>query len=240
MGKRTGVPSGKEKGPSNQTTIMAMIGVVVVGVCGFLFIASQLFRSNSLMGEFFPSPTSTRFPTITPAPTRTPVPNLTSTQQAWMAPAQSPSLASAEEAKTALDSGVNDLEAYAYVVPDTPAINQPGDVYIYEIQLSESTPLLWNYGWCTTTQEILEENFSHIGLEFTINGTSVSSAGFFVNNYERSDGAPCREYTALVDEWPIGQHILESRIMFTQDINDGWDVYPAGTHTFRYFVTVGQ
>ena len=242
MGKRAGIPTGKENSSNNQTTIMALTGMVVVGICGFIFVASQLFRSNasSLMGEFFPSPTPTRHPTSTPAPTRTPIPDLTATQQAWIEPAESPSLASAEEAKTALDSGANDLETYAIVVPDTPEINQPGDVYIYQIQLSESTSLLWNYGWCTTTQEILEENFSHIDLDFTINGTSASSGSFFVNNYERSDGAPCREYVALVEDWPIGQHILESRITFTQDINDGWDIYPAGTHIFKYFVNTGQ
>lgn len=61
-----------------------------------------------------------------------------------------------------------------------------------------------------------------------------------MNDYERSDGAPCREYVALVDNWPIGQHIIESRITFTQDINDGWDIYPAGTHIFKYFVNAGQ
>lgn len=135
---------------------------------------------------------------------------------------------------------MNYLEANAYVVPDTPAINQPGDVYIYEIKLSESMPLLWNYGWCTTTQEILEQNFSYINLEFTVNEIPVSSGSFFVNEYERSDGAPCREYVTLVEDWPVGQHILESRITFTQDIDDGWDTYPMGTHIFKYFVTVGQ
>jgi hypothetical protein len=242
VGGKNVAPRGRGITANNQTTIIAMSGVVVMGLCGLFYIVSQLFHpvSSSLIAEYFPSPTPTRVPTSTPASTRTPPTNLTATQQAWGKPAESPSLASAAEAGTALDSGVNHLEGYAYVVPDTPAINQPGDVYSYEIQLTESTPLVWSYGWCTTTQAILEENFSHINLEFTINGTAVSSGSFAVTEYERSDGGRCREHAALVNDWPPGQHIIESRITFTQDINDGWDIYPAGTHIFKYLVTVGQ
>lgn len=233
----------QEINPTSQTTIMAMTGVVVVGVCALFFIASQWLVPNasSLIGEFFSSPTPTRVPTSTPAPTRTPLPNLTATQQAWVKPAQSPSLGSAEEARSAADAGVNTLEAFSFVSPDTPEINQPNDVYVYEIQLSESTPLLWNYSWCTTTQAILEENFSHIRLEFLINGSTVSTGSIVVTEYERSsDGGKCRENTALIVDWPAGTHQLESRITFTQAIDDGWDVYPAGTHIYKYIVTVNQ
>lgn len=240
MGGKNATSRGREITANNQTTIIAMSGVVVVGLCGLLFIVSQLFRpvSSSLIAEYFPSPTPTAIPTETPAPTRTPPPNLTATQQAWTKPTQSPSLGSVEEARAAVDAGANTLESFAYIYPDTPEINQPGDVYVYDIQLTESTPLVWSYGWCTTTQAILEENFSHIRLEFTINGNPASTGSFAVSEYERSDGGRCREYAALVNDWPSGQHILESRVTFTQNINDGWDVYPTGTHAFRYLVAV--
>ena len=119
-----------------------------------------------------------------------------------------------------------------------PDINQPGDIYIFEIQLTKSEPLVWSYGWCTTTQEILEENFAHIQLEFTLNETMVPLGNFTIVESQREDGSPCREYAALVNEWTEGQHQLESRITFTQDIDDGWNVYPAGTHTFKYIVTI--
>lgn len=217
-----------------------MSGVVVVGLCGLVFIVSQLFRpvSSSLIAEYFPSPTPTAISTETPASTRTPVPNLTATQQAWVRPAQSPSLGSVEEARAAADAGTNTLESFAYIYPDTPEINQPGDVYVYEIQLTESTPLVWLYGWCTTTQTVLEENFSQIRLEFTINGSPASPGSFAVSEYERSDGGKCREHTALIVDWPAGTHQLETRITFTQALNDGWDLYPAGTHTYKYVVVV--
>ena len=240
MGGKNVTPRGREITANNQTTIIAMSGVVVVGICALFFMAVQWLGPNadSLIARAFPSPTPTHLPSSTPAPTRTPVPNLTATQQAWVKPAQSPSLGSAEEAKSAVDAGTNTLESFAYVYPDTPEINQPGDVYIYEIQLTESTPLVWSYGWCTTTQEILVENFSHIDLDFTVNGTTASSGSFVVNEYERSDGGRCREHAALIVDWPVGTHQLETRITFTQALNDGWDIYPAGTHTYKYIVTI--
>lgn len=240
MGGKNTAARGREIGASNQTTIIAMSGVVVVGLCGLVFIVSQLFRplSSSLIAEYFPSPTLTAIPTETPAPTRTPPPNLTATQQAWARPAQSPSLGSVEEARAAADAGVDTLESFAYLYPNTPQINQPGDVYVYEIQLTESAPLVWSYGWCTTTQAVLEENFSQIRLEFILNGSPAASGSFAVTDYERSDGGRCREHSALIVDWPAGTHQIESRITFLQAIDDGWDIYPAGTHTYKYVVTL--
>ncbi|MCK7580549.1 MAG: hypothetical protein MZV65_36170 [Chromatiales bacterium] len=76
-------------------------------------------------------------------------------------------------------------------------------------------------------------------LEFTVNGTPrILTGSFFVNDYERSDGGKCREHAALIVDWPAGTHQFETRITFTQALDDGWDIYPAGTHTYKYIVTV--
>lgn len=225
---------------SHRSSTYAMFGIVAVGLCALLFLAYQWLQpvGYSLIAQYFPSPTPSRQPTGTPAPTRTPLPNLTATQQAWVKPAQLPSLGSAEEAREAVDIGVFYLEAFSTVFPDLPEINQPGDVYLYEIQLFDTMPLVWSYAWCTTTQEILEENFTHIQLEFIVNETPVPPDQFAVIDYQRSDDAPCREYAVLVKEWTPGQHQLESRVTFTQSIHDGWDLYPGGTHIYKYIVTV--
>lgn len=217
-----------------------MTGVVVVGVCALLFLGNYWLRPalESALSRNFSTETPLPLPSNTLAPTRTPVPNLTATRQAWVRPAQSPSLGSAEEARASANAGSNTLESFAYIYPEIPEINQPGDVYVYEIQLTESAPLIWSYTWCTTTQAILEENFSHIQIAFISNGSPTSSGSFAVSEYERSDGSPCREHAALVVEWPAGTHQLETRVTFTQAINDGWNLYPAGTHTFKYMVTV--
>ena len=130
------------------------------------------------------------------------------------------------------------LENIASAIPDMPEVNQPGDVYIYEIQLDKPEPLLWSYGWCTTTQTILKENFTHIQIEFNINAEPVSTDHFLIQDENRDDGSPCRNYTATINEWPKGQHQLEVRVTFTQPTDDGWNLYPEGTHIFKYIVTV--
>ena len=227
-------------GSNRQVMIFAMAGIVLTGVCALLFLAYQWIQSgdSSLIAQYFPSPTPTRVPTSTAVPTRTPVPDLTATQAAWVKPAQSPTMASASDAQSAYDAGGSYLEAYAWTFPDTPDVNQPGDVYTYEVQLTESVPLLWSYGWCTTTEAILEDNYRYIQLEFVLNETVIPLSNFIAVDYARDDGSPCREYVGLVETWTTGQHQLETRITFTQDIHDGWDLYSAGTHVFKYLVTV--
>ena len=239
MNDQTNLNPIEENDPQKRTVILTMVGVVGIGICALFLIAFLWFRPDetSLFAKYFPSPTPTVRPTSTRAPTRTPAPNLTATQLAWVRPIQPPALGSAEEAKTALDSNVSYLEDLSSVFPDTPEINQPGDVYIFEINLEKSEPLLWSYGWCTTTQEILEENFTHIHLVFTINETPAPISQFVVTESPREDGSPCRTYSALITRWTQGQHHIETRVTFTQAIDDGWNIYPAGTHTFKYIVT---
>lgn len=90
------------------------------------------------------------------------------------------------------------------------------------------SPSIWSYGWCTTTLEILEDNFAHIQIEFTVNESPVPSANIAVIETSREDGSPCREFVALAETWTPGQHHLEIRVAFTQDIHDGWDLSPPG------------
>ena len=227
----------------NKTTIAIMIGVVIIGACALVFLAFTWFRpdAGSLIAEYFPSPAPTRGPTATLAPTRTPAPDRTATQQAWVKPAELPSLGNAEDARSTLDEDFFFyLEVLASAFPETPEINQPGDVYVYEIQLEETVPLVWSYGWCTTTQSILEDNFSYIQLDFVLNEASIPSNVLATRDYQRDDGSACREVAALIQAWPPGTHHLETRVTFTQAIHDGWNLYPAGTHTYKYIVTLNQ
>ena len=176
MNDDTNLPPIESPESSRRTIILAMIGVVIFGICALFALAFYWFQpnENTLFAKYFPSPTATRAPTRTPPPTRTPAPNLTATQLAWIKPRQSPALGSTAEVKKALDANLSYLEEFASVIPDMPDVNQPGDVYIFEIQLDRSQPALWSYGWCATTQEILEENFTHLQLDFMINEESAS------------------------------------------------------------------
>ena len=240
MNGDTNLPPIENPDASRRTLILAMAGIIIVGFCLVFTLAFYWFQpnGNSLMAKYFPSPTSTRRPTSTPAPTKTRAPNLTATQLAWTKPSQSPTLGSTEDAQKGIDAGMGYLEGSASVIPDLPDVNQPGDVYIYEIQLDQPEPLLWSYGWCTTTQTILKENFTHMQVAFILNTEPVSTDHFLIQDENRDDGSPCRNYTATINEWPKGQHQLEVRVTFTKPTDDGWNLYPEGTHIFKYIVTV--
>jgi hypothetical protein len=226
--------------PNRRTLILSLIGLVAIGACALLYLAFLWNQSDgdSFFTEAFPSSTATRRPTLTPEPSLTSIPFPTATRGAWVKPAIPPTLASPEQASAAYLNGDAFLEVYASVYPELPDINQAGDVYAYELQLMESVPLVWLYGWCTTTQAILEENFRSIQLEFTLNETVVPLDTFAIVEITREDGSPCRDYVALIESWPAGEHRLESRINFTQPINDGWNLYPAGIHIYQYSVIV--
>jgi hypothetical protein len=229
-----------ETDANKRTMILSMIGIIIIGICALFTLAFFWFQPNqsSLLEKYFPSPTATRRSANTPAPTQIPIPNLTATQQAWTIPSQSPTFGTAEEAQTALDAGMNYLEDLASEIPDTPDINQPGDVYIYNIQLDQSEPVLWSYGWCTTTQDILAANLKQMQIDFIVNDKLAPLDSFLIQDTTRDDGSPCHEYNATIKAWPQGQHQLEVRVTFIKPTNDGWNLYPAGTHTFKYIVTV--
>ena len=229
-----------EVDPNRRILIFGMIGVIVVGICALFFLAFSWLQpnQNSLLSKYFASPTPTRLPSSTPAPTNVAPIQMTATPHAWIKPAESPSLDNVEAARSAVDAGESYLETVASVTPYMPDVNQPGDIYTFEIELIESMPLVWSYGWCTTTKDILEENFTHIQLKFLLNDTPVPLESFAIIDSQSNDGSPCREYAALVKAWPAGEHHFESQVTFTQDINDGWNDFPAGTHSFSYIVTV--
>ena len=225
---------------SRHTILLAVTGIIIAGLCVLFMLASYWFQpnGNSLIAKYFPSPTITRRPTSTSAPTQTSAPNLTATQLAWVKPDQSPTLGTIADAQKGIDAGMSYLEDVASVTPDTPEVNQPGDVYIYEIQLDQSEPLMWSYGWCTTTQAVLKENLTHIRVEFIINEEAASNDQVLIRETTRDDGSPCHNYTATINQWPKGQHQLEVRITFTIPTDDGWNLYPQGTYEFKYLVTV--
>lgn len=237
--ERTDIEEGDRQ---SRSLTMAMIGVVVLGACALVVMAFLWLRPGQfpLLADIFASPTATRRPTRTPEPNQTPRPDLTATQLAWVKPAESPSLAEAEEANAAFNSGAVYLETFATTKPEIPEVVQPGDMFFYDVQLpgSNEFPVVWSYGWCASLEQILADNFNDIQLDFIMNESPVPLDNFVVVNTVNNDGSACREHAALVTNWPTGQHHLETRVTFTQDVHDGWNLYPAGTHIIKYIVTV--
>lgn len=222
---------------SNRRTIIFLLsGAIISGIC--LILAGIFFWQGLNQNNIFERALST--PTSKPETVNSPTPEEIPTQ---IIPTLLPSgalleFANADEAKQAIDTGTDYLESYAVEFPELPNINQPGDVYTYNILLLQPAPLIWSYGWCTTTDEILEGNINHILLEFIADDVKVSQANIAVFDDLGVDSSPCRNYVVLIEGWSEGDHTLQTRVTFTQDIDDGWNLYPAGTHTFEYIVPI--
>jgi len=186
--------------------------------------------------ELFPRAPGAPAPTLPPR-TPLPTPNFPATHEAWAKPEKSPTLASAEEAKRAVES-----KSARYLAGPEPYIFKdikPGDTYVYRIvSIDQPQPLIWQEKWCATTAEILDENFAHLEVEFFLNGAPVSSKFLSVYDDQPFEGIFCRDFAALVTDWPPGAHLLISTFTFLKPINNGWEPFPTGMLSFRYFVNV--
>jgi C-terminal processing protease CtpA/Prc len=147
-----------------------------------------------------------------------------------------PTMASKSDAATALSSNVPYLEQKAseqYQPSDTA---KPGKLS-YTVSLTPSDQVIWGYGWCATTQDILNTNLKSIKLKFTLDGKDVPVSAMQVDNTP-SGGQQCQTtYTAL-SNWPTGSHHITTTATFTGKINDGTSDYAAGDYVLDYTVNV--
>jgi len=151
-----------------------------------------------------------------------------------------PQIGTASEARSARSLAPY-LDKLSTNRPDISGISQPGDVYTYKVTLNKSRETLWSYSWCATTQNKLTQNFEHIHIQFMVNGQVVPNEQIATYHYSAKNNAMyCLQFYSLVKEWPVGRHDLNINVNFDEEINDGYDDYPAGTHTFEYIVTVKQ
>ncbi len=204
-------------------------GILLFACCGILLIA-YLFTRTSTYKNIFNYP-----------PTPLPTPNMPATQAAWVKPSELPTLGSAAEARRAFRAeDTLYLESLGTYYPLIPDINQPGDVYWHAVELDVSRPVVWSYFRCTQTKKILDENFAQMQVEFFMNEESVPQRFIAVVDYQYQPWNDffCRALVILVEKWPEGNHLLESQVTFLKPTHDGWNLYPAGTHTFKYFVSV--
>ncbi len=148
---------------------------------------------------------------------------------------QSPRIGSVVESEMALAAGVPWLTELAE--EEYEVTSQAGETYTYTVTLGQSRDVIWIYGWCTTTEELLEQNFENITLDFSVNDEDISLNRFALLESSLED-QECRLYYALVTDWPQGEHLLVTQVTFETELDDGTDIYPAGTHWYKTIVTV--
>lgn len=111
---------------------------------------------------------------------------------------------------------------------------------IYTIDLTDDRPTYFNYGWCTTTEDILQQNFEHITVKFFFNGKELGKDVVHGITSTRRDGFVCLEFGVLMFDWAPGEYELEAIATFDEKINDGAADFEAGDYEFVYNVTVPE
>lgn len=108
----------------------------------------------------------------------------------------------------------------------------------FTVSVPPDTPTYFNYGWCATTNEILQQNFEHIDVKLYFNGDELGENVVHQLTYTRPDGLVCVDFGVMFSDWPQGEYELETIARFDERIHDGLDYYDAGDYIYRYRVTV--
>jgi len=114
---------------------------------------------------------------------------------------------------------------------------KPGTL-TYTVTITEDKPTYFNYGWCTTTQEILQQNFEHIRVGLFFNGKQLGTDVVHPITYTRSDNFVCLDFGVLMSDWAPGEYKLKAVATFDEKLNDGASDFEAGDYIFEYNVTV--
>ena len=114
---------------------------------------------------------------------------------------------------------------------------KPG-TFKFTVKITDDKPIYFNYGWCTTSEEILRQNFEHITVRLFFNDDELGRDVVHPVTFTRSDGLVCLNFGVLMSDWPAGNYKLETAVTFDEKINDGIDDYEAGDYIHQYNVTV--
>jgi hypothetical protein len=114
--------------------------------------------------------------------------------------------------------------------------DRPGTL-TYTVEITDDTPTYFNYGWCTTTEEILQQNFEHIKIGLYFNGEALGRDVVHPITYQLNDMV-CIDFIALLSKWPEGEYQLTAVATFDEKINDGLAEFEAGDYIYEYSVSV--
>jgi hypothetical protein len=216
---------------------LIVIGVVALSVCLCTLAAGGgglLYLNRSRLAA---PPASAQAPKATPTKPDSPVTEVTEVTEAAQAPVR---ITDPSEAQRITEQeNPPYLPQFAGEEYTTEEIAGLGPKYTYTVELPASEPVSFGWAWCTTTQEILDENFEHLIYTFKLDGQEIPLDRFVVDDYFSDDmEGYCREYYTVLTDWLPGNYTLERSMEFDQLINDGWDDYQAGTTIYEYDVTV--
>jgi hypothetical protein len=118
---------------------------------------------------------------------------------------------------------------------------KPGTLtFTVAVNPAEEKPTYFNYGWCTTTEEILQQNFEHIRVGLFFDGEQLGTDVVHPITFTRQDGFVCLDFGVLMSDWAPGAYKLTAVATFDEKLNDGAADFEAGDYIFEYDVTVKE
>jgi hypothetical protein len=197
-----------------------------------MILVSGLLLTSCLLPGMIPlnpEPTATAEPGVSPEPAGSPAPS------GSMPTMETDSNVVLESLKAQEGVHLAALAEEQYSNADTA---QPGTL-TYTVNITDDRPTYFNYGWCTTTEEILQQNFEHIKIALYFNGEPLRSDVVHPVTYQLTDMV-CLDFVAMLSNWPNGEYQLRAVATFDEKINDGLADFDAGDYIYEYNVTVNK
>jgi serine/threonine protein kinase len=112
----------------------------------------------------------------------------------------------------------------------------------FTVNSKPAVPILWRWGWCATTDEILKQNMTRIDVVFSADGYVILKNQLASDTYKSTDptykGWKCQDYLTVLRDWKPGTYKLKETIKFSSSINDGKDTFEAGSMFREYIVNI--
>lgn len=156
-----------------------------------------------------------------------------------------PTIASPRDARVAIES----MEAVdlRFLAPEnddysTDDLNTVPGILRYTVQLRDEALTQVSYGWCTTTEELLDENMAAMVITFAVAGQEIAPEQILVARSQQpgfDGGAPmqCESYYLVLSDYPEGETVVEVSVDFTEKVYDGMGDYGPGVQEMIYTVT---
>ena len=107
----------------------------------------------------------------------------------------------------------------------------------FDLPIAANQAVLLASGWCTSTQNLLNQNFQHIQYIIEVDSQAVDTKSL-AQEEQQVSGQTCKDFTGIIRAWPAGKHTIKITMRLDAKINDGWNDYAAGNYVEIYNITV--
>jgi hypothetical protein len=153
-------------------------------------------------------------------------------------PSGPPKLMTPDETQSAVQSSTKFLDEKAREQYSAEDLLKMDTTFPYTITLTQSTPLIWAWGWCAKDQATLDDNMGKMKATFKLNGQDIATDDFLKMDYDSSDGQKCRVYLLGLTDWQGGENHAITTVTITAALNDGKYDFLPGYQIFDYAVYV--